>query len=465
MKRVVLLLVVVGSVVLGMAAPAFAADVLDQQQTGIGGGGTQISGPGSLGRSLAQTFTAGLTGPLDRVDLYLASGATTTGPLTVEITDVTSAGAPGTTVLASTSVPAASVTGTGGWVAVPFSSPATVQAGTQYAIVAQATGTDIYGWWRGPGDVYSGGQAFSSSGPVLTWVPDSFDLAFKTYVNVAAAVAMPSGLTFPAQPQSTVSAPQTVTITNSGGTPLTVAGFVFTGSNPGDFFIGSDDCRAAIAPGQSCSATVRFAPQGQGSSSATLQIESNDPASPASVILAGTGGPLPTGPAGPTGATGATGPAGPAGPTGATGPAGPIGPTGPTGATGATGPTGSTGPTGATGPRGPAGSVELVTCKTITKTMLRKINGKQRNVRVKQTRCTGRQVSGAVTFTSAATATATVSRGNVTYATGALMSDRSDRWQLLLADRRPIGHGQYTLTLRVRRGRHWVNRRTTITVT
>ena len=85
---------------------------------------------------------------------------------------------------------------------------------------------------------------------------------------------------------------------------------VRAGSDPGDFFVGSDGCLGVIATGASCSLTVRLAPQASGARSATLEIASNDPNGPATVALSGTGGQLPQGPTGASGATGATGASG-----------------------------------------------------------------------------------------------------------------------------------------------------------
>jgi hypothetical protein len=87
----------------------------------------------------AQSFTAGLTGDLDQVDLLLWKDATTTAPLKVEIRTL-SGGVPSTTVLASAFVPATSVP-TGrpaqAFVSVPLSPPAPSVAGTQYVIVCR----------------------------------------------------------------------------------------------------------------------------------------------------------------------------------------------------------------------------------------------------------------------------------------------------------------------------------------
>lgn len=132
------------------------------------------------------------------------------------------------------------------------------------------------------------------------------------------AHASPGSLTFPSQAEGSVSSPQTVSVSNVGGQPLSVAGFAFAGTNPGDYFVGSSTCGALLAPGQSCQATVRFAPQAPGASSATLDVLTNDPTNPTiTVSLSGTG------------ATAAQGPPGPQGPQGLPGPPGPTGPQGP----------------------------------------------------------------------------------------------------------------------------------------
>ena len=184
-RRFLLAVVVCG---LTAVVPASAiAGTLDQQQTTVAGE-ANIVGPDIAGANggfnWAQTFTPALSGGLDRVDLYLSRGAGTSGPLTVEIRDV-SGGAPGASVLASASVSAAAVPVgflAGHFVAVPFVSLAPVLAGGQYAIVAYAGGADQYGW-RLTGNVYAGGSSyFGLPSPPTTWDPIGLDLAFKTYV-------------------------------------------------------------------------------------------------------------------------------------------------------------------------------------------------------------------------------------------------------------------------------------------
>ena len=232
------------------------------------------------------------------------------------------------------------------------------------------------------------GSSFAASSVSSPSFPVATPRAGQVTITPLYPVAQPSStsLTYSgSQPQSTLSAPQTVTITNSGTEPLVITGLSFGGADPGDFLVGSSTCGGQIAPLGTCQVTVYFAPQAQGARSATLLVTSNDPASPTAVALTGTGGPLPQGAPGPQGATG---------PQGETGPQGGTGATGPQGATGAQGATGPQGPTGARGPAGPAGApgmIDLLTC-TPLKTQVIKVNGKK--VKIKTRTCTGRLVTG-----------------------------------------------------------------------
>ena len=183
---------VVAALSLAVAVAPASAGTLDQQHTGDPLTGVGIVGPDSVfsgPASLAQTFTAGLSGALDQVDIPL-SRLDADGPVTVELRDV-SGGAPGATVLASTSVAAAAVpaavpSGEVFDVAVPFAAPAPVLAGSQYAIVAYTGGDDMYRSQAvGDGsDGYTGGGLFITfTSPPASWSTGfSLDLRFKTYV-------------------------------------------------------------------------------------------------------------------------------------------------------------------------------------------------------------------------------------------------------------------------------------------
>jgi hypothetical protein len=185
----------VGSLVVCCAAwvlvPGTAlADTLDQQQP-TGGSDVRVQST----ESLAQTFTAGLTGSLDRVELLAgAPDSVPDAPMTVEIRNV-SGGSPGTTVLAAGSVPPSAVSSTDAWVPVTFGTATPVVAGTQYSIVAYSSvdNTHSYFWAIDFPDPYPGGATFYQifSPPSSTWTLSGLggDQAFKTYVEVPAPPA------------------------------------------------------------------------------------------------------------------------------------------------------------------------------------------------------------------------------------------------------------------------------------
>jgi hypothetical protein len=129
-------------------------------------------------------------------------------------------------------------------------------------------------------------------------------------------------------PEGTISAAQEITYKNEGTTDLRLGGFEFGGPDAGDFIKTADTCRTPVPPDGTCSVQVRFAPQGQGTKSATLTALGGNAPNPAVTDLSGTAGPVAEGPTGPSGPEGPEGPAGPAGAQGPTGPQGPPGPPG-----------------------------------------------------------------------------------------------------------------------------------------
>jgi hypothetical protein len=181
--------VIVGSaasaaLLLGVAAPA-SAGTLDQQQTSFA---AFSSGAINSSESLAQTFTAGITGRVDQADLVLSKFFSPTEPVTIEIRNVTG-GVPGSTVLGSASIPVSAVPADPNPAFVPatFGTPAPVTAGTQYALVAWSPDpAGNVGWsFQQSTDPYSGGAGFNNdaSPPSGNWnMPSGDDFAFKTYV-------------------------------------------------------------------------------------------------------------------------------------------------------------------------------------------------------------------------------------------------------------------------------------------
>jgi hypothetical protein len=87
------------------------------------------------------------------------------------------------------------------------------------------------------------------------------------------------------------SSPQTLTetLTNGGGTTVTISSDSLSGPDQGDFSLSNDSCSGPINAGDSCSVDITFTPSTNSSESASLDIVDDDPSSPQSVPLTGTG--------------------------------------------------------------------------------------------------------------------------------------------------------------------------------
>jgi hypothetical protein len=104
-------------------------------------------------------------------------------------------------------------------------------------------------------------------------------------VGTAPQVSLsPTSLTFATQLVNTVSAPQPVTLTNTGTATLTISSIV-TGSNFGQ----TNSCGGSVKAGGSCVIDVTFSPIGQGSHSGSVLIYDNAAGSPQSVSCTGMG--------------------------------------------------------------------------------------------------------------------------------------------------------------------------------
>src|SRR5258708_23927896 len=95
-----------------------------------------------------------------------------------------------------------------------------------------------------------------------------------------------SSLSFGNQPLGTTSTPQNFTLTNTGNSPLSIAGVGVTGPNPGDF-AQTNDCGTSVATGASCTFTITFTPTAIGNRSSTLNITDNAGGSPQHVSQIG----------------------------------------------------------------------------------------------------------------------------------------------------------------------------------
>jgi hypothetical protein len=188
----------------------------------------------TAGETIAQTFTAGHTGPLTAVSLFLAGidGGTVPASFVVGVTNVDGSGMPnlasaiasGTVVTSGTTIGSSM---TPAWVTVTFASPPTVTAGHKYAVVLQvATWNQTPAWMRWAIDStssagypnYAGGEAVAATRAKSTdpWSWQAMfsvlndggigtaDFAFRTYVGAAAVTPSP---TIPSQPPTDATAP------------------------------------------------------------------------------------------------------------------------------------------------------------------------------------------------------------------------------------------------------------------
>lgn len=182
-------------VVLLAFSPAFSAPTLDQHQD---------LEDGSIGINLgfAQTFTAGLSGLLDHIEVGVWEFEQSR---TVETRD-TIGGIPGSNILGSVYVP---VGFTWGWNSIDFlSQNITISAGNMYSIVLWNSAWPItlggpsVKWWGGTSgipDPYPGGEFLQYTGS--TWVglmvgPEYLeaDMQFRTYVETGPVIPAPGAI-------------------------------------------------------------------------------------------------------------------------------------------------------------------------------------------------------------------------------------------------------------------------------
>jgi len=107
-----------------------------------------------------------------------------------------------------------------------------------------------------------------------------------TGVGVPSVSLSASKLSFPSQKIGADSPSQSVTLTNTGTGPLTIASIAIGGADPKDFSE-SNTCGTSVAAGVKCSISVTFKPTVAGNRSATVAITDNAAGSPQSITLTG----------------------------------------------------------------------------------------------------------------------------------------------------------------------------------
>jgi hypothetical protein len=111
------------------------------------------------------------------------------------------------------------------------------------------------------------------------------------FTGQAVATFSPASLTFASQVLFTSSAPQVVTLTNTGAQALNSIAITVTGADLNDF-TQTNTCGSSLAVNASCAINVTFTPTVVGARTASLTVTDSAPDSPQSVPLTGTGAPF-----------------------------------------------------------------------------------------------------------------------------------------------------------------------------
>lgn len=118
-------------------------------------------------------------------------------------------------------------------------------------------------------------------------VPPVFFILLNTTPPPPIVGISPSNLDMGAQVVGST-AQKTVTVSNTGGSALTIAAITISGANAGDFSQ-SNTCGSTLAGGSSCTITITFKPTAGGIRNATLSITDNASGSPHTANVSGTG--------------------------------------------------------------------------------------------------------------------------------------------------------------------------------
>lgn len=119
------------------------------------------------------------------------------------------------------------------------------------------------------------------------------NIVSAAYVIRPTADLSPTSFTFASTTINTNSATTNVTLTNNGGSTLTITTIAITVDTT-DFTKVSTTCGATLTVTSSCTVTIRFNPTTIGAKSANLTFTTDAPTSPDNVALTGTGTSLPT---------------------------------------------------------------------------------------------------------------------------------------------------------------------------
>jgi hypothetical protein len=100
---------------------------------------------------------------------------------------------------------------------------------------------------------------------------------------------VPGSLNFGSVSVGTTSASQTVTITNTGASSVSITKISVSGADPRDFILDSNTCGSTLGAAASCAVTLSFKPRATGLRTATMNVSDTGGGSPQTVALSGTG--------------------------------------------------------------------------------------------------------------------------------------------------------------------------------
>lgn len=145
--------------------------------------------------------------------------------------------------------------------------------------------------------LFAPGQVGSINGTLT--VSDALRTQTVTLSGTGAAAAAisvnPASLTFANQQPGAASAPQIVTVTNSGGVAMANVGFAITGQAAASYSIAGTTCGAALNAQGSCTVQIVFTPAATGPIAAVLVVSSSTPGVAAVSVPLNGGGQLAAG--------------------------------------------------------------------------------------------------------------------------------------------------------------------------
>lgn len=202
----------------------------------------------------------------------------------------------------------ATLTGTGGILppsitTQPANQSVTAGQAATFMVIATGTAPLAYQWQRGATNIQGATSSSYTTQPTLLSDNGS---QFAVVVSNSAGTARshtailtvnppltaptvnPVSVTFATVVVGATSPAQTVTLTNNGGTPLSITSILVTGLNAADFSQ-SNTCGTSVAAGGSCTINATFSPSGSGMRTASVSISDNASNSPQNIPLSGIG--------------------------------------------------------------------------------------------------------------------------------------------------------------------------------